>query len=181
MAGCRVRAWALLAALLAALIATGDASTLRVFGTTSGQAPKPQLPRVNATLPVFGNGGLAAFLAAHTPKNGGATPSTPAPGFNFSAIGQAMQQRVISAAIADVEKSACVGHAIPNRDPTVCVLTALPGHPGVKNTPLEPLVNALAPLLNSTAFINVANSMFSALIQGQSQPGGVNITTLLHG
>ena len=29
--------------------------------------------------------------------------------------------------------------------------------------------------------MNVAQSMLASLIQGQAQPGGVNITALLHG
>ena len=115
MAGCRLRACALLAALLAALIA--DASARHVLGVTSGQPPKPLLLHLNATLPAFGNGGLAAFMAAHLPgatKNG-ATPSTPAPGFNMTAFGDAMQQRVMSTVVADIESSACVcGNAHAN-------------------------------------------------------------------
>ena len=103
-----MRACALLAALLAASVAHADAR--RVLGATSGQPPKPLLPHLNATLQAFGSGGLAAFMAAHMPvaTKSGATPSTPAPGFNMTAFGNAMQQRVMSTVIADIESSACV-------------------------------------------------------------------------
>lgn len=50
--------------------------------------------------------------------------------------------------------------------------------PGVKNTPLEPLVGALAPMLNSTAFMGLATHMMASLMQQQP---GLNLTAMLQG
>jgi hypothetical protein len=48
-----------------------------------------------------------------------------------------------------------------------------------KNTPVEPLVNALAPLLNSSLVMSFANAMLESVINAQS--GSLNITRLLQG
>ena len=48
----------------------------------------------------------------------------------------------------------------------------------MKNTPLEPLVGALAPMLNSTAFMGLATHMMASLMQQQP---GLNLTAMLQG
>ena len=48
-----------------------------------------------------------------------------------------------------------------------------------KNTPVEPLVNALAPLLNSSLVMSFANAMLESVINAQS--GSLNITRLMQG
>ena len=110
-----MRACALLAALLAALAATSDAQ--RALLSTSLLPPRS---RVNVTLPMFNN--VAAFMAAH--MGGGASanngagltkPSTPAPGLNFTAFGDAMQQRVMNTVVADIQNGARAGgRNVPN-------------------------------------------------------------------
>ena len=65
---------------------------------------------------------VAAFMAAH--MGGGASakigvgttkPSTPAPGLNFTAFGDAMQQRVMNTVVADIQNGARAGGGnVPN-------------------------------------------------------------------